>query len=36
MRNNIVYATDNNYTTEELKKMLGEINHIINKLEEII
>lgn len=36
MRNNIVYATDINYTTEELKKMLGEINHIINKLEEII
>lgn len=36
MRNNIVYATDIKYTTEELKKMLGEINSIINKLEEII
>lgn len=36
MRNNIVYATDNKYTTEELKRMLGEINLIINKLEEII
>lgn len=36
MRNNIVYATDIKYTTEELKRMLGEINHIINKLEEII
>lgn len=36
MRNNIVYATDVKYTTEELKRMLGEINHIINKLEEII
>lgn len=36
MRNNIVYATDVKYTTEELKQMLSEINLIINKLEEII
>ena len=36
MRNNIVYATDIKYTTEELKQMLGERNLIINKLEEII
>ena len=36
MRNNIVYATDIKYTTEELKQMLSEINLIINRLEEII